>query len=95
MSGTEDGKWVWSLWVSQDLVVVTAPASLTAVFFLSSFLWTYHMACGILVSHSGIEPGPLAVSAGVITTGLSGNSLMVVFLTEVALVPRFETSRLY
>ena len=53
------------------------------------------MACGILVSHSGIEPGPLAVSAGVITTGLSGNSLMVVFLTEVALVPRFETSRLY
>ena len=53
------------------------------------------MACGILVSHSGIEPGPLAVSAGVITTGLSGNSLMVGFLTEVALVPRFETSRLY
>ena len=95
MSGTEDGKWVWSLWVSRDLVVVIVLASLMVVFFLPSFLWLYHMACGILVSQSWIEPGPLAVSAGVITTGLSGNSLMVVFLTEIALVPGFEMSCLY
>lgn len=72
MSGTEDRKWDWSLWVSQDLGVVTVLASLVVVFFLPSFLWLYHMACGISVSQSGIESGPLAVSAGVITTGLSG-----------------------
>lgn len=49
MSGTEDGKWIWSLWVSQDLVVVIVLASLMVVFSHSSFLWLYHLACCILV----------------------------------------------
>ena len=41
--------------------------------------WPYHMACGVIVPHPGIEPKPSAVKAGLLTTGLPGNSLQIVF----------------
>ena len=42
--------------------------------FIYIYLWLLHVACGILVPRPGIEPRPLAVRSGVLTTGLPGNS---------------------
>ena len=41
--------------------------------------WLSHTACGILVSRSEIDPGPLHWKRGVLTTGLPGKSLTVHF----------------
>ena len=47
------------------------------------FFWPHYMTCRILVTRPGIEPRPSAVKCRLLTAGLPGNSLNIVFLRGV------------
>ena len=49
-----------------------SPEIFSFIYFL--FFWPHCVAYGISVPRPGIEPTPLAVNCGVLTTGLPGNS---------------------
>ena len=51
-----------------------SPEELLSQRLYSFFFWPYHMACGILIPQSGIEPRPLQWEHRVLTTGPAGKS---------------------